>query len=56
MIPCFSPIRHHDAHAASAYYMSGHADSLVVVVDGLGETDSISVYKGQAGKLEALRA
>lgn len=52
----FRACEHHEAHAAYAFDTSGFDDSLVVVADGLGEYNSISVYKG--GKevgLELLR-
>lgn len=50
----FTPVSHHLAHAASAYYASGFDDCLVLVADGRGETESLTVYTGVGGKLEAL--
>ncbi|MFI6481224.1 carbamoyltransferase [Nonomuraea sp. NPDC050663] len=50
----FTPVSHHLAHAASAYYASGFDDCLVLVADGRGETESLTVYTGIGGKLEAL--
>ncbi len=47
-------VPHHLAHAASAYYTSGWDDCLVIVIDGMGEVHSTSVYKGQDGKLDKL--
>ncbi len=47
----FFPIRHHDAHAASAYFMSGFDNALVLVVDGMGEMDSISIYQAYGNNL-----
>ena len=44
-------VPHHMAHAASAYYTSGWDECLVVVVDGMGEADSSSVYRAADGKL-----
>ncbi len=40
----FVPVRHHDAHAASTFYPSGFGEALIIVADGLGEIDSISIY------------
>ncbi len=37
-------IDHHRAHAASSFYMSGFEESLVLVLDGMGEHVSISIY------------
>ena len=48
-------VNHHLAHAASAYLTSGFEDCLVVVVDGMGETQSASVYSAAGGKLQKLR-
>lgn len=50
----FFPIRHHDAHAASTYYMSGYQDALVMIADGMGETDSISIYHGHGNQLDPI--
>ena len=47
-------LSHHLAHAASAYYTSGWDDCLVIVVDGMGEIDSVSVYAGSKGRLEKI--
>jgi carbamoyltransferase len=45
---------HHLAHAASAYFCSGWEECLVLVIDGMGESQSASVYRACAGKLEKL--
>jgi carbamoyltransferase len=47
-------VNHHLAHAASAYFCSGWTECLVVVVDGMGEFNSASVYHAHCGKLEKL--
>jgi carbamoyltransferase len=47
-------VSHHLAHAASAYYTSGWDDCLVIVIDGMGEVHSASVYRGHQGRLDAL--
>ena len=51
----FVQINHHLAHAASTYYLSGFQDALVLVVDGMGEIHSASVYAGRSGHLQVLR-
>ncbi|MFG3104231.1 carbamoyltransferase [Streptomyces sp. NPDC048182] len=48
----FTPVPHHLAHAASAFYPSGFDRSLVVVNDGMGETESLSVFLGTGDRLE----
>ncbi|WP_214108309.1 carbamoyltransferase family protein [Acrocarpospora catenulata] len=52
----FVPVPHHLAHAASAYYASGFDDCLVLVADGRGETECLTVYTGIGGKLEPLHS
>src|SRR2546422_6590025 len=52
--PDFPPARichvgHHVAHAASAYYTSGWDECLVMVIDGMGEVQSMTVYRAQGG-------
>jgi carbamoyltransferase len=51
-------IGHHKAHAGSAYYTSGLYDerALVVTMDGIGDSSSITIWKGQANKLERLKS
>jgi carbamoyltransferase len=47
-------VEHHVAHAASAYYTSGWDECLVVVLDGMGEVHSITVWHARGGRLECL--
>lgn len=50
-------VDHHLAHAASAFLCSPFKEALVMVVDGIGEFDSISAYIGrhnQLGKIFSL--
>jgi carbamoyltransferase len=46
------PVRHHLAHAASAYYFSGYNSSLALVIDGQGETDSTTAWSVKNGEFE----
>jgi predicted NodU family carbamoyl transferase len=46
--------KHHFAHAAAAHDASGFAECLVVVLDGRGEKESVSIFKGTAGKMDLL--
>ncbi|UGT93210.1 carbamoyltransferase [Mycobacterium ostraviense] len=50
----FHHVGHHQAHAASAYFTSGFDECLVVVIDGMGEVVSATVYRASAGGLEKL--
>jgi len=45
---------HHAAHAASAYYTSGHADSLVVTFDFSGDRRSTTISRGSGSDLDLL--
>lgn len=47
-------IRHHDTHAATAYFHSGYESALVVVMDGNGEDESLSIFEGRGGALRLL--
>lgn len=47
-------VSHHLAHAASALHTSGWDDCLVVVIDGMGEAHSASVYHGQGTELKLI--
>lgn len=50
----FHPVDHHLAHAASAYYPSGFDSALCIVSDGMGETESLSVYQASNGQLRKI--
>jgi carbamoyltransferase len=47
-------VGHHAAHAASAYFTSGWDECLVVVIDGMGEAQSVTVYHARDGRLDRL--
>jgi carbamoyltransferase len=49
-------IPHHLAHAASAYFTSGWNECLVVVMDGMGEVESATIYHARDGNLRKLRS
>jgi len=50
----FTFVKHHLAHAASAFGMSGFDDALVVTFDGIGEDESGIVGVARGGKIEVL--
>ncbi len=47
-------VDHHLAHAASAYFTSDWDECLVLVIDGMGEAHSATVYHAREGELEPL--
>ena len=46
------PVRHHLAHAASAYYFSGFSSAAVLTIDGAGEYESTVIWKVKDGNFE----
>jgi carbamoyltransferase len=49
-------VSHHQAHAVSAYHMSGFDDALVMTIDGQGEGVSGMVFSGRGRELTPLRS
>jgi carbamoyltransferase len=50
----FLPVRHHEAHAASAYYPSGFHEALILTLDGTGEVESSMLALGQGSRITEL--
>ncbi|MDQ6975536.1 MAG: carbamoyltransferase C-terminal domain-containing protein [Mariprofundaceae bacterium] len=50
----FHALNHHDCHAASAFYVSGYDDAAVLVIDGIGEFESTTLYHGKGNRLSRL--
>lgn len=51
----FFYLDHHACHAASAFYVSGLEEAAVLVVDGIGEFESTTVFQGKDKRLNKLR-
>ena len=49
------PVNHHLAHAASAFYLSGFSRSLVLVIDGQGESASTTLMLGDERGLHPIK-
>ena len=47
-------VQHHLAHVASAYYLSGFSDALIVSIDRSGDGVSLAVYRGKDADLQLL--
>ena len=45
-------VHHHEGHAASAFYTSGYDEAAVLVIDSIGEWNSVSIWKGSDKGLE----
>lgn len=54
-MPPVTWVRHHLAHAASAYYSCGEDKVAILVIDGAGETQCTSIARGVDGRIEILR-
>ena len=50
-IPSVS-VAHHHSHAAAGYYTSPYTDAAVLVVDSIGEWETLTVWKGEGRKLK----
>ena len=40
-------VSHHHSHAAGGYYTSGFRDAVIIVVDAIGEWDTLSIWEGR---------
>src|SRR5215831_4881083 len=47
----FVSVPHHVAHAASSYYLSGFGEALILISDGMGEEQSMTVAEGRGSDL-----
>jgi carbamoyltransferase len=51
----FVHISHHLTHAASAFYLSGFEESLILVADGMGEIDSTTIAIGKGNDIRIIK-
>ena len=49
------PVPHHLAHAASAFYLSGFEESLILIVDGMGEIHSTTIAVGSQDNIRIIK-
>lgn len=52
----FHWIDHHTSHAGSAYFISPFEEAAILVVDGIGEIESTTLYKGKDNKIKRLKS
>lgn len=45
---------HHLAHASGAFFSSGFNEATIIVIDGSGEDESITIAKGKGNTIEVL--
>lgn len=48
-------IPHHMAHAASAFYLSGFDEALILIADGMGEIHSTTVAIGRNNQIDVIK-
>jgi len=53
-IPELHFVPHHESHAAAAFYLSPFDEALVLTLDGSGDSDCTTVWRGRGATLEAL--
>lgn len=41
-------VQHHESHAASGFYTSGYTDASILVVDAIGEWDTVSIWSADS--------
>lgn len=49
-------VSHHHSHAAGGYFTSGFPDAAIIVVDAIGEWETLSVWKGDGNSLTKIRS
>lgn len=54
-VPEIHPRRHHESHAASAFFPSPYESAAVLCVDGVGEWATTTLWHGRGDALEALQ-
>jgi carbamoyltransferase len=47
---------HHMSHAASSYFTSPFDEALVLTIDGVGEEDTLGVFKGEGNNLSKIKS
>ncbi len=52
----FHYLNHHDCHAASSFFVSPYEDAAALVLDGIGEFESTTLYRGRGNELERIVA
>ena len=45
-------IKHHESHAAYGYYTSGLKNAVIIVLDSIGEFETISIWSGIGNKIQ----
>ena len=43
---------HHESHAAAGYYTSGYEDATILVIDSIGEWETLTIWEGRGNKIK----
>lgn len=54
-IPPIIFVNHHLAHAATAFYCSGFEESAILVFDGHGEENTVTIFRGEKERIRLLK-
>ena len=47
---------HHESHAAAGYYTSGFSDATILVIDSIGEWETLTIWEGKGDKIKKVFA
>ena len=47
---------HHESHAAAGYYTSGFRDATILVIDSIGEWETLTIWEGKGDKIKKVFA
>lgn len=47
-------VYHHEAHAAAGYFTSNYSSATILIIDAIGEWDTISIWKGEGNKIKKI--
>jgi len=49
-------VKHHESHAASAFYPSPFEEAAIITIDGVGEWDTLTIGKGKGNRIDINKA
>lgn len=47
-------VKHHESHAAAGFYTSGYTDASVLVIDAIGEWNTVSIWRADSTGLKSV--
>ena len=49
-------VKHHHAHAAAGYYTSPYTDAAILIVDSIGEWETLTIWKAEGTKMKRVHS